>query len=128
MKNKSHEFAKLVEIQQIQRLGEQGLACEANLRNARVSVRAGRKFDNILIGGSSRFMVELSTGHIFGTKAYGVVHRGHFYGTLDTTAQWNWGDYYPQRVFNQIPDQGPVRNIPKLTFAPTPADGGTSPA
>jgi len=128
MKEKIAQFARLVEEQQIARLKADGLACETNLRNAKVSTRAGRKFDNILIGGSSRFMVELSSGNIFGTKAYGVVHKGHFYGTLDTTAQWNWGDYYPQRMANPIPDQGPVRNIPQLTFAPTPAAGGTSPA
>ncbi len=28
-----------------------------------------------------------------GIKAYGVIHRGHRYGTLDTIHEWDWSDY-----------------------------------
>jgi len=38
-------------------------------------------------------MVELSTWSIYGIKAYGVIHRGHYYGTLDTIADYDWSDY-----------------------------------
>jgi len=38
-------------------------------------------------------MVEISTEKIYGIKAYGVIHRGHYYGTLDEIDQWYWGDY-----------------------------------
>ena len=32
-------------------------------------------------------------GNIYGVKAYGVIHRGHHYGTLDTINDWYWGGY-----------------------------------
>jgi hypothetical protein len=46
---------------------------------------------------SGMLMVENATGRIFGIKAYGVIHRGHAYGTLDTIADWDWSDYYPRQ-------------------------------
>ena len=58
-----------------------------------VKVKMGRKYANVDVGSSGRYMVELSTGAIYGIKAYGVIHRGHFYGTLDTISEWNWGGY-----------------------------------
>jgi hypothetical protein len=38
-------------------------------------------------------------GNIFGIKGYGQIHRGHYYGTLDTIENWYWGDYaaYPRK-------------------------------
>ena len=33
--------------------------------------------------GSGLFMVEIETGAIYGIKAYGKVHRGHYYGTVE---------------------------------------------
>ncbi len=38
-------------------------------------------------------MVENETGNIYGIKAYGVIHKGHFYGTLDTINLYFWGEY-----------------------------------
>lgn len=35
------------------------------------------------VAGSGLFMVEKSTGRVYGIKGYGVVYRGHTYGTLD---------------------------------------------
>ena len=32
-------------------------------------------------------------GQIFGIKAYGVIHKGHFYGTLDTIDLYDWSNY-----------------------------------
>jgi hypothetical protein len=42
---------------------------------------------------SGRYMVVNDTGEIFGIKSYGVIHKGHKYGTLDTIEQYYWGDY-----------------------------------
>jgi hypothetical protein len=33
--------------------------------------------------GSGLFMVDKTSGAIFGIKAYGKIHRGHYYGTVD---------------------------------------------
>jgi hypothetical protein len=42
---------------------------------------------------SGRYMVVNDTGDIYGIKAYGVIHKGHYYGTLDTVDQYYWGSY-----------------------------------
>ena len=46
-------------------------------------------------------MVELSTGNIYGIKAYGVIHRGHFYGTLDTINDYDWSEYVARKLTAQ---------------------------
>ncbi len=66
-----------------------------------VQVIPGKKYTKIDRGPahnmSGMLMVEHGTGNIYGVKGYGVVHKGHPYGTLDTTGDWYWGDYYPQK-------------------------------
>lgn len=65
-------------------------------------VKVGRKYANVDVGDlcnmSGRYMVDLATGEIFGIKAYGVIHRGHRYGTLDTVEAWNWEGYTAGRA------------------------------
>ena len=64
-------------------------------------IREGKKYDKIDVirGGQQmgRLMVDPRTGEIFGIKAYGKIHRGHKYGTLDTIDEWHWGSYYAGR-------------------------------
>lgn len=57
------------------------------------SIKMGKKYAKVDIGGSGKYMVELATGMIFGIKGYGVIHRGHQYGTLETIEDYNWGGY-----------------------------------
>lgn len=61
-------------------------------------VTMGKKFAKIDANNSGFLMVDIESGEIFGVKAYGVVHRGHRYGTLDTMTEWNFGPYAPQHV------------------------------
>jgi len=49
------------------------------------------------VGSSGKYMVENETGRIFGIKAYGVIHRGHYFGTLETIHDYNWGSYRAQK-------------------------------
>ncbi len=56
-------------------------------------VKPGRKFTKIDVGSSGKYMVDNETGEIYGIKGYGVVHRGHRYGALETVGQWYWGGY-----------------------------------
>lgn len=61
-----------------------------------VTVKMGRKYANVDIGKTNRggrYMVDLETGGIFACKAYGVIHRGHYFGTLDEIHEWDWSDY-----------------------------------
>lgn len=90
---KIESFAELLEQQQIERLYGHNLACEANIINAKVTTKQGKKYIKVDVGPSGKYMVEISTEKIYGIKAYGVIHRGHYYGTLDEIAQWYWGDY-----------------------------------
>lgn len=56
------------------------------------------KIDVCLPQQSGRYMVVNETGEIFGIKAYGVIHKGHQYGTLDTIDQYYWGDYTARKL------------------------------
>ncbi len=63
------------------------------LSSAIVDVKPGRKYTRLDVGRSGKYMVVNETGEIFGVKAYGVIHRGHYFGTLDTINKYNWGGY-----------------------------------
>lgn len=62
-------------------------------RACEITVHLGKKFARVDVGSSGRYMVDLETGEIYGIKAYGVVHRGHRFGDLDTLDQWHWGNF-----------------------------------
>jgi len=121
MKNKIEDkieaFAGLVETETIQRLSDHGLACQGNIDREKTRVHFGKKYARVDNTTSGRFMVEMSTGNIFGIKGYGVIHKGHFYGTVDTTAEWSWGGYYPIRKDGTLARQK-GNSCPVLTHAP----------
>ena len=102
MKAKLEAFRALVEAQQLARYlafytsPEHREAQAAHDSNTRVKM--GRKYANVDVGQSGKYMVELDTGNIYGIKAYGVIHRRHFYGTLDTIHEWNWSDYTARKL------------------------------
>ena len=64
----------------------------------RVAVHFGPKYARVDIhqgpSASGRYMVELSTGRIYGIKGYGVIHQGHQYGDLNTIDNWDWSGYH----------------------------------
>jgi hypothetical protein len=93
MIDKLNTFAALLEQDQLRGLIARKVDCEGNRLNVRTCVKIGRKYANVDIGGSGRYMVELDTGRIYGIKAYGVIHRGHAFGTLDTIHDYDWSDY-----------------------------------
>ena len=61
-------------------------------------IKYGRKYANVDVGQSGKYMVVLDTGEIFGIKAYGVIHRGHQYGTLDTIHEYDWSGYTAHKL------------------------------
>lgn len=112
-KEKLAKFAALVEANQKQ-------AHERKYRhpfNNPISIKPGAKYDKVDVGGSGKFMVEARTGNIFGIKGYGQVHKGHFYGTLDTIADYFWGEYYPVKLDGSLARQK-ANNVPVITHAP----------
>jgi hypothetical protein len=89
------EFAAEVLKQQKERLAAMYSQWQAD--RATVQVIPGPKYTKVDIGSRGAFMVENATGVIYGIKGYGKVHKGHVYGTLETVADWYWGDFYPER-------------------------------
>lgn len=93
--DKIQQFAKLLEEQQVQDLIRKGY--DPALHNVTVTIKPGRKYTKVDVGTSGKYMVENSTSIIYGIKAYGVIHRGHWYGTLDTVEEYDWSGYYARK-------------------------------
>ena len=90
-------FAQRVETEQAERYRREFPEYEEDADPfAKVSIIRGKKYVKVDVGSSGKFMIT-EAGEIFGIKGYGVIHRGHQYGTLDTIDEWNWGDYKPTR-------------------------------
>lgn len=62
-----------------------------------VFIKPGKKYTKIDVGRSGKYMID-KEGNIFGIKAYGVIHKGHNYGTLDTIDNWYWGGYVARKI------------------------------
>lgn len=75
------------------RIVANNLACEANLIAAEAHYHTETKYFRVDVGTSGRYMIERSTERIYGIKAYGVINKGHYYGTLDTIDDYFWGEY-----------------------------------
>lgn len=86
------QLAALIQAREMRFLREQKSDCEANRNNVKTSVKPGKKYTKIDVGSSGRYMVEVDTNKVFGIKAYGVIHRGHYYGTVDEFAATFNGD------------------------------------
>lgn len=69
---------------------EQNMVCALHV--------SGRKYARVDVGTSGRYMVELATGAIYGIKGYGVIHRGHYYGTLDTLQDYDWRGWTARKL------------------------------
>ena len=93
MREKLEAFRALLEAEQLRGLIEHKLDCDANRANCRTSVKVGSKYARVDVGYSGKYMVPLDTGEIFAIKGYGVIHRGHRFGTLDTIKDWDWSGY-----------------------------------
>ncbi|MCK9369896.1 hypothetical protein M0R04_08330 [Candidatus Dojkabacteria bacterium] len=88
------EFAKEIEKQEKITLVRLKLDCEANWNNAKTHIHIGRKWTRLDVGSSGRYMIN-AQGQIYGIKAYGVPHLGHYYGTLEKPENLGneWGKY-----------------------------------
>jgi len=91
-------FAELLEAAQLAELIRLDYDCESNRRNVKTSIKMGSKFARVDVGSSGKYMVDLASGEIWGIKGYGVVHRGHNFGTLATIGEWDWSGYCGRRL------------------------------
>lgn len=91
-------FRARVEADQIARCKAEGFRLELHLTNLLATLKIGKKYAKVDVGRSGRYMVDMATGEIFGIKGYGVIHKGHRFGTLDTIEAYNWGGYSAHRL------------------------------
>lgn len=88
------EFATILEQQQGEgRLKDFPDWQSKGLPLPKVKIVPGRKYTKVNIDDSGKYMIENDTGRIFGIKGYGVIHRGHYYGTLDTVGELDWSGF-----------------------------------
>ena len=104
MTNKIEAFAAMLESQQRAELLRGGMPASMldDPNYYRAKVVPGKKYTKVDFSGSGMYMVVNDTGEIFGIKAYGVIHRGHRFGTLDTINEWNWSGYRAFRINQSI--------------------------
>jgi len=76
------------------------LACDANITNSKVQIKRGRKYIKVDVGPSGKYMID-DAGDIYGTKAYGVIHKGYRFGNLNTINDWHWGGCWAGRKIQQ---------------------------
>ena len=78
---KIEKFAQLVEEQELAALISLCGSSKGNETSYLTHIKPKRKYIYVDVGNSGRYIIEGE--NVFGCKAYGVIHRGHFFGTLD---------------------------------------------
>ena len=102
MEEKLQAFADLLHKEQKERYVKDldNIPAEQVEVYCKIHIRPGKKYVKIDQEGSGKYMVVAETGEIFGIKGYGVIHKGHAYGTLDTINEWYWGSYKAAKKVN----------------------------
>jgi hypothetical protein len=100
--DKVSAFAKLLEKEHLERLTKEGYTYLGWQDNSKVTVIPGKKYIKVDVGTSGKYMVDKDE-NIWGIKAYGQIHHGHNYGTLDTINEWYWGDYTAHKKTKEQP-------------------------
>ncbi len=98
MEEKIKKLCELITKQQQERLKQQKLDCQCNLDNAIAIYKIKNKYTYIDLKSSGRYMIDNLTGEIFGIKAYGVINKQHFFGTIDTINDYFWGNYTAYKI------------------------------
>ena len=117
MNDKIQAFGALVESEQRARMAAQKSPQNVIDIHAKVTIKPGQKYTKVDVGTSGKYMVEMATGNIFGIKGYGQVHKGHWFGTVDTMGEYYWGNYSPTRKDGTLKTQK-ANGYPVITHAP----------
>jgi hypothetical protein len=93
MEEKLKRLCELITKESQERLKTQKLDCECNLNQVVCHYKIGKKYAKIDDRTSGKYMVDLSSGKIYGIKAYGVININHSFGDLDSIDLYFWGFY-----------------------------------
>jgi len=74
------QFAALVQEQERQAIIRLCGSTLGNETSFLTHIKPKRKYTYVDVGNSGRYIIEGQ--NVYGCKAYGVIHRGHFFGTL----------------------------------------------
>ena len=80
-KEKIEHFAAIVQEQERKAIIALCGSLNGNEKSYLTSICPRRKYILVDVGSSGRYLIEGE--NVYGIKAYGVIHRGHFFGTLD---------------------------------------------
>lgn len=107
-----HEFASQLQVAvDVYYLREYRETIGIHMANAAVKVIPKRKFVNVDVGRSGKFLVSPGN-NVWGIKAYGVRHTGYWYGRLeDILANGFWWDGYVIRT-GTPPHRKPAKRNP----------------
>ena len=97
MKEKIQIFADKLQAEQMASLAKHGYTYPGWENNAKVTIKTGKKYTKVDLGNSGKYMID-QEGNIYGIKAYGVIHGGHHYGTLDTIDNYDWSGYTAKKI------------------------------
>ena len=78
---KIEQFAALVQEQEKQAIIRLCGSLNGNEKAYLTHIKPKKKYVYVDVGNSGRYILE--DENVYGCKAYGVIHRGHFYGSLD---------------------------------------------
>jgi hypothetical protein len=92
MNNKLEKLAKLISTEKRERFIKDGFTASIHEKAFEVRIKPGKKYTKVDVGDSGKYMID-EDENIWGIKAYGVIHKGHHYGTLDTVDEYYWGGY-----------------------------------
>lgn len=91
-------FCGMLQEAQTEGLRREGL--DPSAHDHHITLRIGQLYARVDVGSSDRYMVELSTGEIFGIRSDCAPNRRRTYGTLDTLHEWDWSGY---RAVRRVP-------------------------
>ena len=97
--NKLKALADIIREQALERVRAEypNMDNAAALKDAQTNIIHGKKYVKIDTGRSGKYMVD-QDGNIFGVKAYGVINKKRWYGTLDTIDDFDWSGYIAVRI------------------------------
>lgn len=104
-------FCARITTDQIHRLQDHGLVCDANMKSAVATVmKPGRVWTRIQIGSSVRYFVHNVSGQIFASASWRKPNTNRFFGMIDTIDQFDWGNYEavakPDSIYKMVPTDG----------------------
>jgi signal peptidase I len=97
MITKINELAAKISFETREEFLKRGFTLSCHEASFVVKVVPGKKYTKVDVGSSGKYMIT-EDGDIYGIKAYGVIHKGHHYGTVDTINEWYWGSYTAEKL------------------------------